>query len=256
MDIKAIQQLYDLEMRKQAPLDVNQKLESAEYFTRLVSTNSNSGGNCLIYSKLDSQNADAAIDEQISYFKNKKQSFEWKLYEHDSPADLEDRLINKGFSMEETEALMVLELDSFSFKPENTFFKIKKISKAEELNDIGLIKKEISDDDFSEKISNLADGLNNTPDSISVYIAYADNKPVSCGWIRFYQDKQFADLWGGSTIPEYRSRGIYKGLVAIRAQEAINRNIKYLAIDARPMSKPIVEKLGFRLITTTTPFTL
>ncbi|MCA9986957.1 MAG: GNAT family N-acetyltransferase, partial [Anaerolineales bacterium] len=59
---------------------------------------------------------------------------------------------------------------------------------------------------------------------------------------------QFASLWGGSTIERYRRQGLYTALLAARAQEARGRGVRYLTVDASPMSRPILEKLGFQFI--------
>jgi predicted GNAT family acetyltransferase len=97
--------------------------------------------------------------------------------------------------------------------------------------------------------------LMHSPDSVSVYIAYVDGIPASAAWIDFHQlsGSQFAGLWGGSTLSEYRNRGLYTDLVAARAQEAIRRGIRFMTIDASPMSRAVLEKLGFRLLCMTVP---
>ncbi len=64
----------------------------------------------------------------------------------------------------------------------------------------------------------------------------------------------FATLWGGGTLPGWRGRGSYRALVAERAARARARNIRYLQVDASPSSRPILERLGFLAVTTTTPF--
>ena len=74
----------------------------------------------------------------------------------------------------------------------------------------------------------LAYELEHAPDHLSVYVAYADNVPVACGWIRFPEASPFASLWGGSTVPELRNRGLYTALLAVRVQEARARGWRYL----------------------------
>ena len=54
------------------------------------------------WSGLDESNADDTIAEQIQRFGGRE--FEWKLYAHDRPADLGDRLVRAGFVPEDTEA--------------------------------------------------------------------------------------------------------------------------------------------------------
>ena len=65
---------------------------------------------------------------------------------------------------------------------------------------------------------------------------------------------QFAGLWGGATRPAWRGRGIYRALVARRAQFAAARDVRFLQVDASDDSRPILERLGFVAITTTTPY--
>jgi GNAT superfamily N-acetyltransferase len=42
----------------------------------------------------------------------------------------------------------------------------------------------------------------------------------------------FARLLGGSTLPQWRGRGIYRALVAVRAQRGAARGVKYLQVEA------------------------
>ena len=56
------------------------------------------------------------------------------------------------------------------------------------------------------------------------------------------------------TLPEYRGRGLYRATVAKRAELARERGYRWLYSDALPTSRPILERLGFVAITTTTPF--
>ena len=77
---------------------------------------------------------------------------------------------------------------------------------------------------------------------------------ISAAWIVFYPGTDFAGLWGGSTVSTWRSRGIYRALIAARAQVAVARGTRYLQVDASDDSAPILRRLGFRAITTTTPY--
>ncbi|BAS07046.1 acetyltransferase [Arthrobacter sp. Hiyo4] len=87
-----------------------------------------------------------------------------------------------------------------------------------------------------------------------VFLAEASGEVVSAAWLEINPDTDFAGLWGGSTLPAWRGRGIYKALVFARAQVAATRGVKYLQVDASADSEPILPRLGFRAITTTTPF--
>jgi predicted acetyltransferase len=83
---------------------------------------------------------------------------------------------------------------------------------------------------------------------MSVYVAYIDAQPASAAWSFFPKHSQFASLWGGSTVSAFRKQGLYTALLAVRAQEARDRQVKFLTVDASPMSRPILEKFGFERI--------
>jgi hypothetical protein len=87
------------------------------------------------------------------------------------------------------------------------------------------------------------------PQFLSVYVAYVDDQPACAGWAYFSPRGRFADLWGGSTVPEHRQRGLYTAVLALRVQEAQRRGYSFLTVDTSPMSRPIVAQHGFRLMT-------
>ena len=92
------------------------------------------------------------------------------------------------------------------------------------------------------------------PDSIDIYAAYDGDRPVSVGWMRHKRGDSFGSLWGGATLPEWRRRGVYSALVAIRAASARERGCRWLTVDCSPMSLPILERRGFRALSVITPF--
>ena len=74
---------------------------------------------------------------------------------------------------------------------------------------------------------------------------------AGCG---FPSGTEFATFWGGATLPDWRGRGIYRALVAHRARLAAERGCRYIEVDASDDSRPILERLGFVAVTTTTPY--
>jgi GNAT superfamily N-acetyltransferase len=86
-------------------------------------------------------------------------------------------------------------------------------------------------------------------------VCLADGAPVSGGRLDLDEGTDFAGLFGGATLPEWRGRGLYRATVAKRAELARERGYRYLYVDALPTSRPILERLGFVQITTTRPFT-
>lgn len=208
----------------------------------------------IVHSRLSAANADEAIREQVKYFESIGQDFEWKFYDYDQPADLLDRLRSHGLEVEESEAIMVLDLDAAPdvlWQP--IVHEIEHITSPEDLPDVLAVEEEVWDDDFTWLGDYLGRALTNFPEQMSVYLARVDGKPVSSAWIYFPKHSRFASLWGGSTLRDYRGRGLYTALLAVRAQEARNRQVGFLTVDASDMSRPILEKFGFEVIAHSRP---
>jgi len=100
----------------------------------------------------------------------------------------------------------------------------------------------------------LASRCATSPGDVVVLIAEADGKVVSAAWLVGMPGTEFGGLWGGSTRQQWRGRGIYRALVTRRAQIALGRGMKYLVVDASADSRPILQRLGFQKVTTTTPW--
>jgi GNAT superfamily N-acetyltransferase len=92
------------------------------------------------------------------------------------------------------------------------------------------------------------------PEALTVVVAEVAATFVCAAWIRFERNTEFATLWGGATLPDWRRRGIYRATVAYRASLAVAGGFRYLETDASADSRPILERLGFTAVTTTTPY--
>lgn len=80
-------------------------------------------------------------------------------------------------------------------------------------------------------------------DDIATYLAYLDGEPVATARATFAEHGVVMN--GGSTLPHARGRGMYRALVAARWDDAVGRGTPYLTTVARPMSAPILERMGF-----------
>jgi GNAT superfamily N-acetyltransferase len=79
-----------------------------------------------------------------------------------------------------------------------------------------------------------------------VYLAYVDGRPVARASASF--SEHGVTLFGGATLPEARGRGAYRALVAARWDDAVARGTPLLVTQAGRMSRPILERLGFRAV--------
>ena len=92
------------------------------------------------------------------------------------------------------------------------------------------------------------------PDAITIVVAEAGPTVVCAAWIRFEQGTEFATLWGGATLPEWRRRGIYRATVAYRANLAAERGFRYLEVGRIGRQPPDPRTPRLQTVTTTTPY--
>ena len=131
---------------------------------------------------------------------------------------------------------------------------IRQTSSDADLRRIGEMESEVWVDDKGWDADDLIRNVHSNPDQVAVFVAEASDRVVSAGWLEHAPGSRFAGLWGGSTLEPWRHRGIYRALVARRAVLAVQRGATYLQVDASDNSRPILERLGFVPITSTTPY--
>jgi GNAT superfamily N-acetyltransferase len=83
-------------------------------------------------------------------------------------------------------------------------------------------------------------------DEQAFYGAWLDDELVAVGAASF--TRVGAYLTSGSTLPHARGRGAYRALVRARWDDAVARGTPALGVGAGPMSRPILERLGFRQV--------
>ena len=247
MDRSHIIALYDQDQRINIDYPDMRREITAEVVRLIDSSNGREGA--IIYSRLAAANADAVIREQIRFFEGIGQSFEWKVYDYDRPPDLKERLAARGFSVEEAEAIMVLDLEAApEILQQPIRHTVQRLAQPEQLSEVLAVHQQVWDEDAAGLGHYLETALRHYPEQMSVYVAHVDGQPVSAAWIYFPKHSQFASLWGGSTVSGFRRQGLYTALLAVRAQEAKARQVRYLTVDASDMSRPILEKFGFEEI--------
>ncbi|MFJ8109472.1 GNAT family N-acetyltransferase [Streptomyces sp. NPDC096132] len=254
MDHAAILALYDRDMREGArPESSDARVERIGGVVRHVG--GEGGWNGVLWSDLDAAGADAAIAEQVAYFTGLDREFEWKQHGHDQPADLGRRLADAGFTAEPEETLMIGETSEQVVEaalPDGV-----RIVPVTDRAGVELMV-EANEKAFGHDASFLRDlvlaRLAAAPDAIVALVVLAGDEPVSSARMELIPGTRFAGLWGGGTVPAWRGRGIYRALVAHRARIAAERGYRYLQVDASDQSRPILERLGFAALTTTTPY--
>jgi GNAT superfamily N-acetyltransferase len=252
MDIQHVRALYDAQVRRDLEYPGGRR-EVLPKLVRHFFTDTHDG--LVSYSRLTAEDADLTIQAQIDYYQGLGADFEWKYHSHDSPPDLLARIKAHGFELdEEEEAILVLDVNE---APETLLQPVKhdvrRVTAPDELATVVSVQAAVWGEDRSALADHLTFELRSTPDLLSVYTASVDGTLATSAWTRFYPNTQFGSLWGGATLPAYRQHGLYTALLAVRVQEARERGVRYLTVDASSMSRPILEKRGFRLICMSVP---
>jgi GNAT superfamily N-acetyltransferase len=78
------------------------------------------------------------------------------------------------------------------------------------------------------------------------YLAFADGEPVAVARALFAADCPAVLMISGAVVPHARGRGIYRALVRARWDDAVAAGTPALCTQAGAMSRPILERLGFR----------
>ena len=205
---------------------------------------------------LEGEELDELIARQVRFFADRGERFEWKLYGHDLPADLPERLVAAGFRPEERETVLIAPIEALTAVPAlPDGVAIREVFDRDDMERIAVMERTVygrgedygwMDELFAEREAD--------PEGLRMFVAEGGDLVVSAGWVRFPSGTEFATFWGGATHPDWRGRGIYRALVAHRARLAAERGCRYIEVDASDDSNPILQRLGFVPVATTTPY--
>lgn len=234
---------FHKELREEAQIQ-GFKREQTEHVVRHISQFGERG--FISASNVNEDNAREIIKNELDYFKQRNQSFEWKVYSYDKPDNLKELLKQEGFTIGDPEALMFMEIDhQHPLLLDGSFKNVIEITDEQGIKDIIALEESIWNESLAELGERLWRDKQNNPETLYLYGIYEDSKLVSAAWMYLEANSAFASLWGGSTLPSYRGKGYYSKLLAVRAQKAFEKGHPLLTVDASPMSRPILEKSGF-----------
>ncbi|MGW2089825.1 GNAT family N-acetyltransferase [Streptomyces sp. NPDC001880] len=209
----------------------------------------------ILYAHCAPEELDEVIGEEIGLARGQAYALEWKVYGHDTPTDIGERLIAAGFEPDDRENVLALPLDEAAlaaFDPAGR--DIRRVVDEQGLDDYAEIAAALGRRDAQQEKQRLAGELRNAPEAMSIHIAYVSGSPAACGRVYFRPGGPYAELAGGRTRPEYRRQGLFTALVGSRLREARERGRTHAFVDALPTSEPTLRKRGFGLVTWTRPF--
>jgi GNAT superfamily N-acetyltransferase len=206
------------------------------------------------YTDLSPATLTDTIERETLYFRNIGHNFEWKVFAYDQPASLKDSLQAHNFEIGEEEALLVLDLQHqpTRLQQDISSHDIREITDPKAINTILQAVQQVVFGPTSWHSDAIGEQKRTAPQTLRFYAAYVDDRPISAAWMQLEPgDSPFVGLYGGATLPAYRGRGLYTALIQKRAQIAQAEGLRFLHVEASPMSRPILEKNGFIYLTST-----
>jgi GNAT superfamily N-acetyltransferase len=256
MDGRAVRDAFDAQVRRQeAGVSPGETVEREGGIVRVVGADWAG----VTWSALDEDNADAMIAAQVRRFAERPDSWEWKYYSYDLPADLPRRLTAAGFVPDPVETLLFGQVDELAIDaPMPPGVAVRPVRDAASTRALLTLLADAFGDPAPRPGAEqaLLAELTCEPSNIEALIATVGGVPVAGGRIEFYPGTEFAGMWGGGTRLEWRGQGIFSALVAHGAALASARGASYLQADAADTSRPILLRLGFVELAKTTPYRL
>jgi hypothetical protein len=254
MERRAVLAAFDEQIRQRPGTDAPDNLVERDGGV-VRSISDGDGWSGVTWCALDDVSADAVIAAQISRFAEMSRPWEWKHYSYDQPPDLPDRLLAAGFTPEPAEALLVAEIADLTLDvPPPPGVELRAVIDEQGVDALLSVHNQVFGTDHSALGRALLAELGHRPTKTAAVVASGGDTPVASGRVDFHSGTDFASLWGGGTLTAWRRRGVFRSLVAHRAALAAARGFRYLQVDASADSRPILQRLGFVELATTTPF--
>jgi len=240
MDAAAILSRYDAEIRADPPAEQGVELVWVDGVLRKTGAY-----NFIGWWDFPADRCEAIAAREAAHFAGRE--VEWKVYGHDGPPGLEAALDAAGFAADDFETFLVLDLEAVTppYDPP-TGLEVRQVRDERGAADLVEVSNAAFDREEPWRLAQLIERLSDPTQAL--FVAYDHGRPISSGRLELAPGKAFAGLYGGGTVPDSQGRGAYRALVAARAAEARRRGHRFLTVDARETSRPILERLGFRAL--------
>ena len=192
------------------------------------------------------------LDEAAAFFRSHgRTEFSWWLGPHTRPASLGDDLLGLGAEADEPATAMVLTDEP----PPVPGVVVRRVTTKADLALFRSIIFEVDESSPEELRQSVEEGLDESFATLvsgvndrTLFLAHdADGVPVSSGGLTF-TEQGLGALVGGATRPWARGGGLYRALVRARWEHARERGSPALVTQASPMSRPVLERCGFRAV--------
>lgn len=206
------------------------------------------------YRGLDGADIPALVRGATAYFggRDDVEQVEWKTRAHDHAPGLHEALTAHGYVAGEPESVMIGRAQALAVDvPLPDGVALRRVTTASDVARMVAMQDEV----FGTR-TNAEELLRRmrTARGIECWVAEAEGRVVSAGRLHPVPGTDFAGIWGGATLPQWRKQGIYRALTAARARSALAAGHRLIHSDSTPWSRPILEAYGFVKVTETTPY--
>jgi GNAT superfamily N-acetyltransferase len=258
MDIRTLRAAFDEQVRRNTTMLMPgvAEISAAGGVLRQLAA-SGQGRSGIVWSDLNEDNADEAIAAQLDFFRRRGEDFDWQLLGYDEPANLGERLVRAGFVPDEEEVLLFAETARVArdvTPPEG--IRLVEVRDATGVEAAASTQEDLLPGSArrARHVNGLLAALADERAPSALVLALAGDQPVCSARIAFGPGTEFAGLYSAATRTGWRGRGIYRAVVAYRARLAAERGLPHLRVETTAMSRPILRRLGFEPVTTTTSY--
>jgi ribosomal protein S18 acetylase RimI-like enzyme len=180
---------------------------------------------------------------------------EWKTRAHDRAPGLHEALGRNGFVPGEPESIMIGEAALLAIDvPLAKGIHLRRVTSERDVRALSEMQEEVFGGGFADEMADALLRRLGFADGMQLWVAEAGEEIVSSGRLEPVPGTEFAGIWGGATRPEWRGRGIYRALTAVRARSAVALGKRLIHSDSTEDSRPILERTGLVKVSTTTPY--
>lgn len=237
MDLDRTLALFDADVRVSPVAAPGTKVRRAGPLVLLTG-----GFNYVSWWDLPADAAPAAVRDCATHFRAQGEDLLWRVYDHDGPPNLSACLAEEGFEPDPPGTLMFFDLEEAVPAPVDRI-DVRRVRSLDDLDDFISANGQAFGQEEPWQRAVFGERLDD-PD-LALFVAYGEERPVASARLEMGEGRSFGPLFGGGVAPAHRGQGLYRALVAARAAEAKRRGLRYLSIEARDTSRPILERLGF-----------